>query len=155
LDLQCHIGWSKLENEPTCCKCENENLNFPRNPCFGFALLPAIAAALPLHSLSLSLSLSRARDLDLLPADLDSWILCLCYRAARSVQNATGVVNSLERTQTSSSFGFPFCFRLLEYAVLVVHCEPKSSRWSARDRWPRESSIWIWKWIIWRQFVLV
>jgi hypothetical protein len=35
-------------------------LNFPRNPCFGFALLPAMAAALPLHALfSLSLSLSR------------------------------------------------------------------------------------------------
>jgi hypothetical protein len=32
-------------------------LNFPRNPCFGFALVPAIAAALPLHAL-LSLSLS-------------------------------------------------------------------------------------------------
>lgn len=25
LDLQCHIGWNKLENEPTCCRCENEN----------------------------------------------------------------------------------------------------------------------------------
>jgi hypothetical protein len=48
-------------------------LNFPRNPCFGFALLAAIAAALPLHALfSLSLSLSLSRDLDLLPADLDS-----------------------------------------------------------------------------------
>jgi hypothetical protein len=35
-------------------------LNFPRNPCFGFALLPAIAAALPLHAL-LCASLSRAR----------------------------------------------------------------------------------------------
>jgi hypothetical protein len=34
-------------------------LNFPRNPCFRIALLPAIAAALPLHAL-LSLSLSCA-----------------------------------------------------------------------------------------------
>jgi hypothetical protein len=34
-------------------------LNFPRNPCFGFALLAAIAAALHLHALfSLSLSLA-------------------------------------------------------------------------------------------------
>jgi hypothetical protein len=87
-------------------------LNFPRNPCFGFALLPAIAAALPLHAL-----LSLSRDLDLLPADLDSRILYFCFRAVRSVfvlQNATGVVNSFERTQTSSSFGFLFFFRLLE-----------------------------------------
>lgn len=30
------------------------------------------------------------------------------------LQNATGVVNSHERTQTSSSFGFLFRFRLLE-----------------------------------------
>ncbi len=65
----------------------------------------------------LALSLSLSRDLDLLPADRDSRIPYLCCRAVTSVfmlQNATGVVNSLERTQTSSSFGFLFCFRLLE-----------------------------------------
>jgi hypothetical protein len=36
------------------------------------------------------------------------------------LQNATGVVNSLEGTQTSSSFGFHFCFRLLVDVCAIV-----------------------------------
>ncbi len=59
----------------------------------------------------------------MLPADPDSRILYLYCRAVRSVfmlQNATGVVNSLEGTQTSSSFGFHFCFRLLVDVCAIV-----------------------------------